>query len=85
MIDHKKNIEEDNNQEQEYDQRHEERREFLRKSLYAAYATPVIISLLVNKANAAESWNPGCGRKPGNHGKNPWDGGAPPPWEKHNG
>jgi hypothetical protein len=84
MIDHKKNIVENNNQAQENDQKHQERREFLRKSLYAAYATPVIISLLVNKANAAESWNPGCGRRPGNNGHNPW-GGAPPPWENHHG
>ncbi|HFQ79976.1 MAG TPA: hypothetical protein ENK33_01215 [Desulfobacterales bacterium] len=85
MIDHnKKNIVKENNQAQENDQKHEERREFLRKSLYAAYATPVIISLLVNKANAAESWNPGCGKRPGNQGQNPW-GGAPPPWENHHG
>lgn len=33
----------------------EERREFLRKSVYAAYATPVITALLVNKASAAFS------------------------------
>ncbi len=82
MTDHKEEMTKDKNQEQKYDQKYEERREFLRKSLYAAYATPVIISLLVNKANAAESWNPGCGRQPGNHGQNPW-GGAPPPWEHH--
>lgn len=29
-----------------------QRREFLRKSLYTAYATPVIMSLLVEKASA---------------------------------
>ncbi len=73
MTDHKKEIPEDKNQEQKYDQKYEERREFLRKSLYAAYATPVIISLLVNKANAAESWNPANN---GNH----WTPPPTPPW-----
>lgn len=34
----------------------EERRNFLRKSLYVAYATPVVMSLLAEKANAASSW-----------------------------
>ena len=34
----------------------EARRNFLRKSLYVAYATPVIMSLLAEKANAAKSW-----------------------------
>ena len=33
------------------------RREFLRKSAYAAYATPVIAALLVEKASAAISRN----------------------------
>ena len=33
------------------------RREFLRKSAYAAYATPVITALLVNKASAASVWS----------------------------
>ena len=44
------------------------RREFLRKSAYAAYATPVIMSLLVEKASAAKSWNDGKGNtdNPGN-------------------
>jgi hypothetical protein len=42
------------------------RRDFLRKSVYAACATPVIMSLLVEKANAAQSWNPGLGTRPGN-------------------
>lgn len=32
------------------------RRDFLRKSLYVAYGTPVIMSLLAEKANAATSW-----------------------------
>ena len=39
------------------------RRDFLRKSVYAACATPVIMSLLVEKADAAHSWNPGVGRR----------------------
>lgn len=34
----------------------EARREFLRKSVYAAYATPVITALLVSKASAAISF-----------------------------
>jgi len=34
----------------------QERRAFLRKSVYAAYTTPVILSLLVNNAEAAFSW-----------------------------
>jgi len=33
----------------------EKRREFLRKSMYAAYATPVIMALLVDKASAWDS------------------------------
>jgi len=37
------------------------RRDFLRKSAYAAYATPVIVALLVDKASAAQSWNKGRG------------------------
>ena len=39
----------------------EERRRFLKKSVFVAYATPVIMSLLVDNANAAKSWNPGKG------------------------
>ncbi len=42
------------------------RRDFLRMSVYAACATPVIMSLLVEKADAAHSWNPGLGKRPGN-------------------
>ena len=38
----------------------ETRREFLRKSVYAAYATPVIVTLLVSKASAAVSANILC-------------------------
>jgi len=52
------------------------RREFLRRSVYAAYATPLITALLVEKASAANSngsgsgsddfcakhpWHPSCG------------------------
>ncbi len=83
MTDHKKEMSEDKNQEQEYDQKYEERREFLRKSLYAAYATPLIVSLLVNKANAAQSWDPKHGKLPG-RGQPPW-GCPPPPWQGPNG
>ncbi|MDG5466849.1 hypothetical protein P9J64_00780 [Deltaproteobacteria bacterium IMCC39524] len=40
------------------------RRDFLRKSVYAAYATPLITTLLVQKASAAASSagtnNPNC-------------------------
>jgi hypothetical protein len=37
------------------------RREFLRKSVYAAYATPVITALLVSQVSAAaSSSNPNC-------------------------
>lgn len=38
------------------------RRDFLRTSAYAAYASPVIVSMLVQKANAAKSWNSGWGK-----------------------
>jgi hypothetical protein len=38
------------------------RRDFLRTSVYAAYATPVIVSMMVQKANAAKSWNSGWGK-----------------------
>lgn len=37
------------------------RREFLRDSAFAACATPVILSMLVEKASAAKSWNSGKG------------------------
>ena len=37
------------------------RRDFLRRSVYAVYATPVITALLIEKANAAASQNnPNC-------------------------
>jgi hypothetical protein len=39
----------------------ESRREFLRNSVYAACATPIVLSMLVEKASAAKSWNSGCG------------------------
>jgi hypothetical protein len=38
-----------------------ERRDFLRYSAYAAYATPIVLSMLVEKASAAKSWNSGRG------------------------
>lgn len=38
-----------------------DRREFLRNSAYAAYATPIVLCMLVEKASAAKSWNPGQG------------------------
>jgi hypothetical protein len=45
------------------------RREFLRKSVYAAYATPLITALLVEQASARQSGNGGghetfCDRNP---------------------
>ena len=65
------------------------RRDFLRKSVYAACATPVIMTLLVERADAAQSWNPGRGYRPPNQsigpdgganvGQNP-DGPRPPRW-----
>ena len=49
------------------------RRDFLRKSVYAACATPVIMSLLVEKADAAQSWNPGKGYRPNDNAVGPGD------------
>jgi hypothetical protein len=40
----------------------ETRRDFLRKSVYAAYATPVITLLLVSEASALKSPNSNRGR-----------------------
>jgi hypothetical protein len=37
------------------------RREFLKNSAYAACATPIVLSMLVDKASAAKSWNSGKG------------------------
>ena len=56
----------------------EARRDFLRKSVYAACATPIIMSLLVERADAAQSWNPGRGNliHPGTGRGGPF-GGAP--------
>ena len=44
------------------------RRDFLRKSAYAAYATPIVLSMLVEKASACKSWT-GNGRPPVHHKK----------------
>ena len=65
------------------------RREFLRKSVYAACATPVIMSLLVEKADAAQSWNPGMGKRPPNQSTAPGkfdeapNNDQPPPVPRH--
>lgn len=66
----------------------EGRRDFLRKSAYAAYATPVIMAMLVNKASAAKSWNSGRGELTHTASPKPPDGGvvgpAPGSWTKDN-
>lgn len=49
------NKEEYGKAEQEKKSFDEARRDFLRKSLHAAYATPVIMSIMVEKASAAAS------------------------------
>jgi hypothetical protein len=54
----------------------EGRRDFLRTSMYAAYATPVIMAMLVNKASAAKSWNSGYGEITGPATPKPPDGGT---------
>lgn len=54
----------------------ESRREFLRTSAYAVYATPIILSMLVEKANAAKSWNSGHGEITGPATPKPPDGGT---------
>lgn len=51
------------------------RREFLRKSIYAAYATPVILSLLVENASAGGSHRGITSPK----GENPYLQPVPPP------
>lgn len=51
------------------------RRDFLRKSAYAAYTAPIITALLVNKASAATSW----GTRPPGPGVNPPPPPPPPP------
>lgn len=50
------------------DEKVQERRDFLKKSAYIAYTTPFIMSMLVDKANAAQSWNNGKGTIPDNNG-----------------
>ena len=37
------------------------RRDFLRKSAFAVCTTPFIMSMIVQKASAAKSWNSGAG------------------------
>ena len=71
MKDHNSDIE------QTTDARSTERREFLRKSVYAAYATPFIMSMLVEKANAGQSWQHRKGKNPNSN--NPHDTWPPPP------
>lgn len=53
----------------------ESRRRFLINSAYAAYTTPAILAILVNKANAAKSWNSGWGEITGPATPKPPDGG----------
>ena len=62
------------------------RRDFLRNSAYAAYATPIVLSMLVQKANAAKSWNSGCGEltRTGKAPKKAPLGPNPPRWTKDN-
>ena len=54
------------------------RRDFLRKSVYAACATPVIMSLLVERADAAQSWGPHRDKGNANY-NNPGKGQGGPP------
>lgn len=57
------------------------RRDFLRKSVYAACATPVIMTLLVERADAAKSWNKAGKMGKGHITHTPAEGplgGAPP-------
>jgi hypothetical protein len=63
-----------------------ERREFLRYSAYAAYATPIVLSMLVEKASAAKSWNSGRGEltRTGSPPPNAPVGPNPPQWTKDN-
>jgi hypothetical protein len=63
------------NKEQKEQQR-KSRRDFLRKSTYAACATPLIMSMLVEKANAAKSWNSGRGEITGPATPKPPSGGT---------
>jgi len=50
--------------------RDQDRREFLRKSAFAACATPMIVSMLVEKASACKSWN--AGKRETTHTGRPW-------------
>lgn len=61
-----------------------DRRDFLRKSAYAAYATPIVLSMLVEKASAAKSWNSGKGEltHTGSPPPNSPVGPKPPRWTK---
>jgi len=43
-----------------------DRRDFLKNSVYAAYATPLITALLVEEASAAASNCPDCDKLPDN-------------------
>jgi hypothetical protein len=63
-----------------------DRRNFLRNSAYAAYATPIVLSMLVEKASAAKSWNSGKGEltKTGSPPPNAPVGPNPPQWTKDN-
>lgn len=54
----------------------EGRRNFLKKSTYAAYSTPVILALLVDKADAMSS----CGGGDDDHRYGPGHGKPPPPF-----
>ncbi len=54
----------------------ERRRDFLRKSAFALYTTPLISSMLVEKANAAKSWNSGKGEITGTATPKPPNGGT---------
>lgn len=70
--------------EREKEKRHQiNRRDFLRTSAYAAYATPVVLSMLVNKASAAKSWNSGQGELTHTADHEPV-GPNPPSWTKDN-
>jgi hypothetical protein len=59
------------------------RRDFLKKSAYTAYATPIVYSLLVEKASAAQSWNSGRGECNHTASHDPV-GPNPPSWTKDN-
>ena len=63
-----------------------DRRDFIRNSAYAAYATPIVLSMLVEKASAAKSWNSGKGEltKTGSPPPNAPVGPNPPQWTKDN-